>query len=212
MKIAMVNGSPKAGKSNSGILLAALEPLIAAGNELVSYRVNHKPLTPEQVQELCRVDALVLAFPLYIDAIPSQLLRMMVELEACRQQDHTKNIRVYALINNGFYEGRQNHLAVDILRNWCARCGFSFGMAIGQGAGEMLGSLEKVPIGHGPLKNLGKAMERLAFAILNGTGGETLYLQPNFPRIAWRLAAVHGFWHSAAKKNGLKKKDLLRRL
>ncbi|WP_438435187.1 flavodoxin family protein [Gorillibacterium sp. sgz500922] len=211
MKIVLVNGSPKPAKSNSGFLLAALEPLVAEGNELVSLRVNPKPLLPSQVEELCSADAIVLAFPLYVDAIPSQLMSVLVEVEALRRRDSSKRVRVYALINNGFYEGQQSRIAVDILRHWCDRCGFQFGMAVGQGAGEMLGSMEKVPLGHGPLKNLGKAMEKLAAAIRRGDSAESVHIQPNFPRIAWRLAAVHGFWHPTAKKNGLKKKDLLRR-
>ncbi|AWB45555.1 hypothetical protein DCC85_15995 [Paenibacillus sp. CAA11] len=52
-----------------------LKPLITEGNELNSYRVNAKPLKPEQYRELNEADVIVLAFPLYFDAIPSHLLR-----------------------------------------------------------------------------------------------------------------------------------------
>ncbi|WP_058300243.1 hypothetical protein [Gorillibacterium timonense] len=212
MKIAMINGSPKLGKNNSGRLLKALEPLIQNGNELSHYKVNKTPLTEEQVQELCRMDVLVLSFPLYIDAIPSQLFRMLTVFEEYRKQDQEKDIYVYVILNNGFYEGKQNHIAMDIIKNWCARCGLHFGQGIGQGAGEMLDFMEKVPLGQGPLKNLGKAMDRLAQAILTRDSGDPMLFSPNFPRFAWRISADRGFWHPQAKKNGLKKKDLLRRL
>ncbi|WP_052421451.1 hypothetical protein [Paenibacillus sp. FSL R7-0273] len=211
MRIVLVNGSPKGGASNSGILLEKLKPLITDGNELSMYRVNVKPLKPEQYRELNEADVLVLAFPLYFDAIPSHLLRMMVELEKFRGlEPGNPGLTVYALINNGFYEGHQCKIAADIVRNWCSRSGFRFGMAVGHGAGEMFKSLSQVPLGKGPLKNLGKAMHQLSAAIYTRSSADSLFIQPNFPRIAWRLAATHSFWHARAKKNGLRPKDLRR--
>lgn len=209
MKMALINGSPKGGPSNSGFLLEKLKPLITEGNELHSYRVNAKQLKPEQYRELNEADVIVLAFPLYFDAIPSHLLRMMVELENYRQSEPgNPNLIVYALINNGFFEGRQCTIAADIVSNWCVRCGFRFGMAVGHGAGEMFHNLKQVPLGKGPLKNLGKAMTRLSTAILTRSSAESLFIQPNFPRILWRLSATHFFWHRKAKRNGLRPKDL----
>ncbi|MNW27897.1 hypothetical protein D3C74_47050 [compost metagenome] len=207
MNIALINGSPKGGATNSGFLLEKLKPLITEGNELKSYRVNAKQLKPEQYRELNQADVIVLAFPLYFDAIPSHLLRMMVELQQFRQTEQgNPNLIVYALINNGFFEGKQCTIAADIVSNWCVRCGFRFGMVLGHGAGEMLQEL-KMPLGKGPLKNLGKAMTQLSTAILTRSSAESLFIQPNFPRILWRMAAYFS-WHSGAKKNGLRPKDL----
>ncbi|WP_019910911.1 hypothetical protein [Paenibacillus sp. HW567] len=207
MKIALINGSPKGGPSNSGLLLEKLKPFITESNELTSYRVNVQQLKPEQYRELNEADVMVLAFPLYFDAIPSHLLRMMVELENHRQNEPgNPNLIVYALINNGFYEGHQCTIAADIVSNWCSRCGFRFGMAVGNGAGEMLDI--KVPLGKGPLKNLGTAMTQLSTAILTQSSAKSLFIQPNFPRILWRLSATYFFWHRQAKQNGLRPKDL----
>ncbi|MBW4082014.1 NAD(P)H-dependent oxidoreductase [Paenibacillus sp. S150] len=212
MKIAMINGSPKPANSNSAIMLRTLDPLVSAGNELTYYNLNKKPLTPEQYSELCRMDTLVIAFPLYVDGIPSHLFRMLAALEEHLKAERGQEIYVYAIINNGFFEGRQNHIALDILNHWCIRAGLHFGQGIGQGAGEMMGFLEKVPPGQGPLKNLGKAMQSLADNIQARSTGEAMLFSPNFPRFAWRFSATHSFWNAAAKKNGLKKKDLLRKL
>lgn len=208
MKIALINGSPKGGTSNSGLLLDRLKPLITEGNELSLYRVNAKRLKPEQYQELDEVDTIVLAFPLYFDAIPSHLLRMMIELEHYQtmNQGH-KDLMVYALINNGFYEGQQCAIAADIVKNWCMRCGFRYGLTVGHGAGEMLGALKELPLGKGPLKNLGKAMEYISSAILTRSTGESLFTQPNFPRILWRLSGTF-YFYNRAKQNGLRPKEL----
>ncbi|KAI7255273.1 hypothetical protein KC345_g11161 [Hortaea werneckii] len=208
----MINGSPKPVNSNSGIMLGMLAPLISTGNELTYYTPNKKPLTPAQYSELCRMDALVIAFPLYVDGIPSHLFRLLATLEEYLKSEREQEICVYAMINNGFYEGSQNHIALEILKHWCLRAGLHFGQGLGQGAGEMMGFLDKVPPGKGPLKNLGKAMQSLANNIQSRNADESLLFSPNFPRFAWKFSATHSFWNATARKNGLKKKDILRRL
>ncbi len=212
MRIAMVNGSPKLAKSNSSFMLKALEPLINPGNELTHYNINKKPLTKEQYSELCNMDILVIAFPLYIDALPSHLFQMLVNLEEYMKAERKKEIYVYAIVNNGFFEGQQSHVAFEIINNWCLRCGLHFGNGIGQGAGEMMGFIENVPLGHGPLKNLGCAMKTLANNIHLRSVEKPKLFSPNIPRFAWRFSGTHFFWNATAKKNGLTKKDILKRL
>ncbi len=211
MKIAMMNGSPKLGNSNSGILLKMLGEMIDTEHKITHYNINKKPLTDEQYIELCHVDTLIFAFPLYIDAIPAHLFRMMITLEGYLKREVKHNISVYVIINNGFYEGHQNHIAVEIMENWCKRCGLHFGQAIGQGAGEMLGSTQNVPLGRGPNKNLGKAMQSLANNINTKSTGETILSSPNFPHFAWKLGATL-YWQLEAKKNDLKIRDIKRKI
>jgi multimeric flavodoxin WrbA len=212
MRIALINGSPKLNNSNSAFLLKRFEPLISTGNEIIHYTINSKPLTEEQYLELCQMDVLVIAFPLYIDAIPSHLFRMFVTLEEYMKTERKKDIYVYAIANNGFFEGKQNHIAFEIINNWCLRCGLHFGQGIGQGGGEMIGFTGNVPLGHGPLKNLGNTMKALANNIQSGSTEPSTLFNPNLPRFAWRFTATHFFWNANAKKNGLKKKDIMKRL
>jgi multimeric flavodoxin WrbA len=211
MKIALINGSPKAGKNNSGILLQSLESLLGKEHELFHCRAGRQPLAESDYKALCQMDALVLAFPLYVDAIPAHLLEILTKLEDYMKTERTKEVVLYAIVNNGFFEGVQNRIAISILQNWCVRAGVRFGQAIGQGAGEMLESVEKVPHGHGPMKNLHAALDTLAANLQSGRSGESILLSPKFPRVAWRIAGTM-FWHSMAKKNGVTKKELRRRL
>lgn len=212
MKIAMINGSPKLGKSNSANFLKILEPMISGEHKIVHYNINKKPLTSEQYSDLCHMDTLIFAFPLYIDAIPAHLFKMLTVLEEYMKAKREKEIYVYAIINNGFYEGRQNRIGMEILKNWCLRSGLHFGQGVGQGAGEMMNFVEKVPLGHGPLKNLGKAMESLANSINSRGDGEMILFSPNFPRLGWKIMGTHFFWNATAKKNGLRKKDIMKKL
>lgn len=212
MRIAMINGSPKLGKSNSGILVQKLEPFLKEDNEILQYNINKQPLTSEQYKELLTMDVLILAFPLYVDAIPSHLFHMLVTFEEYCKKEEKKDIYVYAVINNGFYEGKQSSTAVEILMHWCLRSGLHFGQAICQGGGEMMGFVEQVPAGHGPIKNLGTAMKNLTENIKSRDSGETLMFSPNMPRFMWRFTAEHGFWNAKAKKNGLNKRDIVVKL
>jgi hypothetical protein len=185
--------------------------MLSGDYEITHYNINKKPLTPEQYAEICHMDKLIFAFPLYIDAVPSHLFRMLVNLEGYLKKEMKGEIFVYALVNNGFYEGEQNHIAFEIIDNWCKRCGLHFGEGIGHGAGEMLGIVQNIPVGKGPLTNLGLAMKSLVNSINTQSGGETALKNPNFPHFLWRLSA-HAYWRSQAKKNGLKIKDITRKI
>ena len=158
------------------------------------------------------MDILIFFFPLYVDGIPSHLFRMLMTLEEYMKANRESPITVYAIINNGFYEGKQNHIAMQILENWCLRTGITFGQGIGMGAGEMMDSLNNVPLGKGPLKNLGQAYQNMADLIKSCNTGGSVFLNPNFPKFAWKFIACHLFWNQTARKNGLEKKDILRQL
>jgi hypothetical protein len=129
---------------------------------------------------------------------------MLSELEQVMHRYRKKDILVYAVANNGFFEGNQNHIAFDILKNWCIRAGLSYGQGIAQGAGEMMPFIKNIPLGYGPLKNLGNAFTKLAQNIKNRKCAPDILFSPNWPRFAWRYMATHKFWHPHAKKNGLK--------
>ncbi|MDR6723319.1 multimeric flavodoxin WrbA [Paenibacillus amylolyticus] len=212
MKIAMINGSPKVRQSNSAFMLQALEPLIHEEHEVTHFPIRQRALTDVQYIELCDMDVLVIASPLYVDGLPSHLFSMLVTLEKFMRTERNKDIYLYVMMNNGFYEGHQSQIAIEIIQNWCQRSGVTFGQGLGQGGGEMLGFLEKVPLGHGPLRNLGRAIQELAHHINTQGTGQSRFFSPNFPRFAWKWAAKRSFWEATAKKNGLKKKDMLRRL
>ncbi len=208
MKIALINGSPKAGKNNSGWFLEKLETCLGKEHEISRYNAAKQYIA--DYTTLYQMDAIVFAFPLYIDAVPSHLFRMMVEME--KSKNGEKEPFVYTIVNNGFYEGRQSRIVLDIVKNWCARAGLRYGQGIGQGAGEMVGFIDYVPLGHGPLKNLGEAIKDLAQNIEALKSGEDILFSPNWPRFAWRYMATHSFWHKLAKKNGLKIRDIKKQI
>lgn len=202
MKICIINGSPKASKSTSELLIEYLMPFIK-GNEVVTYNVFKTDFSQIQLQGS---EVLIFVFSLYIDSINSHLLRFLIELE--KRGFGNKNINVYNIINNGFYEGWQNRVAADIMKNWCKAAGLTYGQTLGIGAGEMLPFLKDIPLGHGPNKNIGIALQKFSCNILSLNKGNDLFISPNWPRFLWKIQASLSVWYPRAKKNGLKRKNL----
>jgi multimeric flavodoxin WrbA len=212
MKIIIINGSQKTGESNTGIILKKLNSLFETGHEIVSYKSGPKQLSSEELKNIVSSDIIIFCFPLFNDSIPSNTLKTLIELESYFTNEKIKNIIVYSIINNGFYEGKQTHIAFEIIQNWCEHCGIKFGGGIGQGAGEMIGATKNIPINSGPFKNLGHSLELFVKKIeLKETFG-IKYLSPYFPRFLWELMAKYTFWHQLASKNKLNKKDIIKKI
>ena len=211
MKIIIINGSQKAGESNTGIILNELNKLVKNEHNMVNYKLGTKQSWPEIFKDIASCDVMILAFPLYNDSVPSNMLQMLIELEDYLRKENKKDIIAYTIINNGFYEGKQTHIAFEIIQNWCEQAELIFGGGIGQGAGEMIGATKNMPINYGPFNNLARSLKLLVEKIKLKEICEIKYLSPYFPRFLWKFMAVHTFWHSLAQKNKLKKKDILKK-
>ena len=194
-KVAFINGSPRKSQSATAMLLQFLE------QKLPGCEITHG------WENTC--GAYVIAFPLYVDGIPSNLLREL----AAHEQGLPPGARVYAIVNNGFYEGTQNAAAIAMVRNWCARAGLVWGQGAGIGAGELLKNMPAPAldfVGRGSAKKLDRALNTLAGHILAGAGGEDIYVSPNFPRALYMRTGAASF-RLEGKKNGLTKREMERR-
>lgn len=212
MKISLINGSQKTGESSSGIILDRLHDLIAAkAHEVKIYKSGIQFFDTKTLKDIISGEIIVLAFPLYVDSIPSHTLKILMELEKAIKTEQSKNIMAYAIVNNGFYEGQQNHLALEMVKHWCEHCGISFGGGIGQGAGGMVESVKGKPFNKGPFGNLERALQSLVKKIELKENYGIQYLNPNFPRFLYNMLG-NKMWRETAYKNGLNKKDILTRL
>ena len=211
MKISIINGSQKIGKSNTGIILDKLNDLLKEKHEVKNYHSGINDFSNETLKDIISGDVIVLAFPLFADSIPSQTLKMLIELEKIVKRERVNNLIIYTIVNNGFYEGKQNHIALDIMKNWCDHTGIKFGGGIGQGAGEMIGATQDIPMNKGPFNNLGRALQAMTEKIELKEPFEITYLSPYFPRFLWKFMGTR-FWHIRASKNGITKKDIIRKL
>ena len=135
MKTVFINCSPKKKFCASAYFLF-LQKLFVRGE-----KVSEKLRTPgdhERILEQIKdADAAVFVLPLYVDGIPSHVLRFMEKMESfCKEKDI--HLSVYCIANNGFIEGKQNEPLMQSFEHFCKRAGLSFGGGVGIGGGVML--------------------------------------------------------------------------
>ena len=207
MKISVINGSPKAIKSNSEILGNYLSSLLKE-NEIKKYYSISFRLNNENKNEIYNSDVLIFLFPLYVDGIPSNLLKLFVEFE--KEKVVNPATRVYCIVNNGFYEGKQNRLAILQMKNWCEKVKADWGQGIGVGAGELLPYLKKYPLGQGPLKNLGKVLDEFSANIITLKSDKDIYINPNWLKSLYFFQGSIS-WILKGRKNNLRVRELFRK-
>jgi len=205
MRIALINGSPKANSSASGVLLEDLKGYWGEEAEVVNFGFHSAAVSKEVIEELARTDVWVFAYPLYVNGIPGHLLSCLIQLEeACLQN---RRIQIYGIVNCGFYEGIQAGLALKLLQNWSIKAGFIWSGGVGVGGGGGLAMMPKLEPGYGPKAPIDKALATFSDVILQKKVQENIYVSVAFPRFLYKMGAQIG-WRQMIKANGGKSKDL----
>jgi hypothetical protein len=135
MKTVFINCSPKKRFCASAYFLS-LQRLFVSGE-----KVNEKLRTPSDhariLEQLRDARAVVFCLPLYVDGVPSHVLRFLEEMEPFCRENGLK-INVYCVANNGFIEGKQNEPLMQVFEHFCTRAGLLWGGGVGIGGGVML--------------------------------------------------------------------------
>jgi multimeric flavodoxin WrbA len=202
MKIAFINGSPKKKRSSSERIIAALIGRLKGAHEYSIFNVTYQD-SREILSSIQNADALVFVFPLYVDSLPSRLVKFLDDAQS-EIASLLPGAKVYAAVNNGFYEARQNATAISIMKNFCSHTGLMWGQGVGIGAGAIIPSVE---IGRGPLKNLAQTLDVFSDNIFGLKTAEDHFVEPNYPRLFYNFGGNTG-WKRAAKKRGLTVKEL----
>ena len=135
MKTLFINCSPKKRFCASAYFLF-LQRLFVGG-ETVAEKLRTPADHGRILERLRDARAVVFCLPLYVDGIPSHVLRFMEEMETfCRQNG--LHPTVYCIANNGFIEGRQNEPLMQSFEHFSRRSGLTWGGGVGIGGGVML--------------------------------------------------------------------------
>ena len=135
MKTVLINCSPKKRFCASAYFLFLQG--IFLGGEKVKEKLRSPADHARILEQLRDAQAVVFGLPLYVDGIPSHVLRFLEEMEAfCRENGLM--LHVYCVANNGFIEGKQNEPLMQVLENFCVRTGIVWGGGVGIGGGVML--------------------------------------------------------------------------
>jgi hypothetical protein len=141
----LIVGSPKAGHSNSAVLgHHVLTRLVERGIEtsevVLKPLLRSAPAQADLVEHAKRADLVVLAFPLYVDALPTLATRALEVLWAHRSEwaSGDGSQRLLAICNSGFPEAHQTTLALAICERFAAATGMHFSGGLKLGGGEAI--------------------------------------------------------------------------
>ena len=195
MKISLICGSPKGKNGASGRIIETLRDRLSGIAECVVCETA-KQNAPDVVDAIRDSDALVFVSPLYADGLPSGLVRFLDE-ERSGIAAAAARAKVYAVINNGFYDARQNSIAVEMIECFCEASGLAWGRGLGMGGGGMI---EGMPLGRFPLKKFGAALDTLAKNISGNESAENYFVEPDMPRFLYMIAANLGMKREMKKR------------
>lgn len=135
MKTIFINGSPKKKFSASDYFID-VQKFFVTGKK-VKIALRNKTDYEKILGILEDGDKVVFALPLYVDGVPSHVLAFLKEMEQfCLEKK--LDLKVYVISNNGYIEGVQSKVLLQIFQNFCKRSGLTWGGGIGVGGGVML--------------------------------------------------------------------------
>ena len=208
-KIVLLNASMRFKDGNSAALAKELKKRINKESELIDLSMYLNRID-ELMKQLEDVETLVLCTPLYVDGLPSQLIRLLENFE----RNYTgKAKKIHVLANMGLYESRQLVNLLSQVKKWCELMSFEYGGGVAISAGELVGGLLKaIPLEKGFTRKIAKAQDSLAKAIDDNEKIDDIYTgADSFPRFLYMAIANSG-WKKMAKANGIDPKELYRKL
>jgi hypothetical protein len=136
VNVLILNGSPKK-KGGASNFFANVFRLMLLGCKTSYESLQNKNNYAKILEQLRDIDALVITVPLYVDAIPSHVQEFLTQAQ-CYCKQNNCHFTLYVISNNGFIEGIQNKVHLQMYRCWCERTSITWGGGIGIGGGVML--------------------------------------------------------------------------
>ncbi|MCL2315504.1 MAG: hypothetical protein FWC46_00245 [Actinomycetia bacterium] len=197
MSIVALSGTPRVKTSASAQIIRRLEATL--GEPVPTYQATRLIRARDPgpaLAEIVGAEAVLVVFPLYVDALPAPLVRALTLLE---QTPRAATVpRVYAVVNCGFIEAENTGLALDMVAHFCERIGWAWQYGVGIGAGEYLTTLPYDTV-RGPAARVFATLDDLANAVRTGAPPrENVLVAPRIPRALYTLAAHQG-WRRQAK-------------
>lgn len=195
-RVALLNASPRGARSTTARLLADF------AEALPVYARTSGVDAPELVgatdaEGLAECDAVVLGYPLYVDALPSGLVETLTRARG----ELAPGSGVYALCNMGFYEPEQIAPSFLVIENFCAAAGACWRGGVAVGGGGMVPATAAMPRMGMMRRGVSESIDRLVLALLAGKDAGVIEARPPVPRWAYRLAA-QAQWRRLARESG----------
>ncbi len=210
-KALLLIGSPKVKNSTSealgNYLLEGLHKkgCICETLSIVSMLKNKEHELLDRVQD---TDILIISFPLYIDSLPSPLIRAFELIDHSRNENRVdKKQSLIAIVNSGFPEAIQSDTALKICKKFGEKTGFTWLGGLTMGSGSVINGKPIEQLG-GMTKNIIKALNLATEAIANDEGipSEAIDLMTSKLMPVWLYSFIGNFsWKTQAKKFNMHK-------
>ena len=199
-------GSPRTKKSTSASLGNYLiEQLNARGVETQIFQIYTTLNKPAKLETLYRAldntDLIVLAFPLYVDALPAPVIAALEKI-AVHRKETRRPVRFAVIANCGFPEAHHNDTALAICAEFARENDFAWMGSLALGGGE--GLVHGTPLNEldGRAIPTKMALEQAAESLAAGKpipqSARGLLAKPVFPGLAYRILGGFG-WRRQAK-------------
>ncbi len=198
-KIVIVNGSPRAPKSNSKQYAAIFKEFYQAGASEADAIREYAVIQDEYAaiaQAVKDCSDLLFVYPLYADGIPVVLLDFLKYLE---KHVPANKPQVSAIVNCGFFEPEQTKVSLSMLRLFCRQAGLPFSSCLSIGSGEAFLTTPLAFMVKRKIKQLAKALQK-------GRKREMQVTLP-LPKKSFVKAST-GFWLTYAEKFGVTKEQM----
>jgi multimeric flavodoxin WrbA len=203
MKTALlINASPKPGRSTSLAMCEYLgERLKERGMEVKESHLRKE--RNEVIEEMDTADLVVLASPVYVDSLPSELIALMEDFSATKEAKKREQTMI-AIVNCGFPEPAHCATAITITSIFAKRMGFAWGGGLPMGMGEMTMGRTLEEAG-GAMRRPRKALDLTAATLAEGheVPIEAVRLMAKAPIPKWMFVKLaHRRWRQEAAGNG----------
>lgn len=210
-RILLLVGSARRPRSTSEAMGAYLLKRMAESGWENDTLLLHRALgQTEPRQELLRkvgeADVIVLAFPLYVDSLPTTVVRALELIDEHRAGGESRSDqKLLAIVNCGFPEAHQNDIAIAICQQFARQVGLEWagGLLLGGGGAIHGAPLEEVG---GAARFVVEALDLTAEAIANGASVPQRAIEtmgkPMIPAWAYRWMGWLG-WRMRARQNGV---------
>lgn len=206
MNIVFINGSPKADKSCSKYLLETIKENISVDKNIYEISISDKKIKDEdKFHMISNCDKILIAFPLYVDCLPSTVIKFLEGYEEYVNKNNFSNEgKLYGVVNCGFFEGSQNRLALKALRNFTNHIKkLKYGGGLGIGGGPFIGGSESIPWKSKIKSSVKEGLDTLTNAINTGEVlNKDLLVSANMNKNIYKISGDFG-WIVAGFKNNV---------
>ena len=192
-KLIIINGSPRASKSNSKKYAEVFKEHYKG--EILEYNIVSKK-HEDLFEKINEYSDILFIFPLYVDSIPAVFTAFLKSLE-----EYKIDIKptIHVLINCGFIESEQNFIAVEIIKFFARPTGYPFGSTFCIGGGEAIMGT--------PFAFLAKRkIKKFANSINNGKKSFYTVTMPLTKKLF--IKASTNYWIKYGERNGITREEM----